>query len=79
MNVKLKNALKSPKWSNSFRIRICDRLREELQEWLKLDHLKMRHCFNKNLEQTETQFVVTYTDASSFALGIVIYSQNSVR
>ena len=75
MSARLKEALKSPKWSNSMKIKIDKDLRTELEEWLKFDHLKMRHCFQKDLQLKDTSYIVTFTDASSFALGISILTK----
>ena len=72
MSDRLKKALAQPNWSNSMLIPIDKELRVELEEWLKFDHLQMKNCFLKDLSLTETEYVVTYTDASSFAIGINI-------
>ena len=72
MNARLKEALKLPNWSNSLKIKIDHELRQELEEWLKFDHLQMKNCFLKDLTLSDTDYIVTYTDASSFALGMNI-------
>ena len=78
MTARLKEALKSPNWSNNLKIKIDKDLREELMEWLKFDHLKMKHCFHRDLNLTDTTYIVTFTDASSFALGISILTKPQI-
>ena len=51
-------------------------LREELEEWLKLDFLKMSHCWSEKFQTEVPPHRVTFTDASSFSASAVVFCKD---
>ena len=56
-------------------ITIEGELKEELEEWIKLDFLQMRHVWSGILQSDDLPHIITWTDASSFSIGVVILAQ----
>ena len=48
-------------------------LRAELEEWLKLDYLQMKHCWKNEINPLEPLFRLSFTDSSSFSASTVIF------
>ena len=76
MNQTIADALASEKWSNSMQIELTSDLRVELEEWIKLDFLQMRHTWWPVLNKDNRPYKVTFTDSSLFAIGIKIQYDN---
>ena len=47
-------------------------LRAEISEWIKLDFLEMKHVWT-DIKSDHRAHVITWTDASSFSIGVVIF------
>ena len=60
----------------TFFITFDDELRVELEQWLKLDFLKMKHCWNENFDTKNIPHRLTFTDASSFSASAVVFCKN---
>ena len=60
----------------TFRVRFDAELRAELEQWLKLDFLKMKHCWNDNFDTKNVPHRLTFTDASSFSASAVVFCKN---
>ena len=57
----------------SYKVQLTEKLRSELSEWIKLDHLQMKHKW-VNFDMLENPpNRVTFTDASSFSAAAVIF------
>ena len=78
MNQTIADSLKDPKWKNSMKIKLRPKLIEELQEWIKLDFLEMRHNWCPINNKDNQPFKVTFTDSSTFAIGIKIQYKNKI-
>ena len=50
-----------------------DALRAELEEWIKLDHLKMSHVWANVFDTEKPPNRITFTDASSFSAAAVVF------
>ena len=59
------------------KIKFTSELRKELEEWVKLDFLKMRHVWSDLLSVSDLPYVITFTDASSFSACALIFKSNS--
>ena len=57
----------------STKVEIDSNLRRELNEWIKLDHLKMCHKWANLLDTDTPPNRVTFTDASSFSAAAVVF------
>ena len=60
----------------TFRVTFNAELRKELMEWLKLDYLKMRHCWKQNFDTSVVPHRITFTDASSFSASAVVFCKD---
>ena len=68
----------SKKLHPSAMLEFSEELILELHEWIKLDHLKMKHVW-ANLKDTELPpNRITFTDASSFAAAAIVFDQEGV-
>ena len=59
-----------------FIVEFDSELRTELEEWVKLDFLKMSHVWNASFEPKISPHRVTFTDASSFSASAVIFCKD---
>ena len=57
----------------SYKVKIDPPLREELSEWIKLDHLKMCHQWANILNSEVPPNRIIFTDASSFSAAAVVF------
>ena len=53
-------------------------LAQELQEWIKLDHLKMKHYWANLTASNKPPNRIIFTDASSFAAAATVFDENGV-
>ena len=61
----------------SYKIKFNQALREELSEWIRLDHLKMTHKWANIFDTNKPPNRITFTDASSFSAAAVIFDGES--
>ena len=59
-----------------FIIQLSDLVREELTEWIRLDFLQMKHVWC-DIENNVLDHVITWTDASSFSIGVVVFEHSN--
>ena len=76
MNQTIADALRLKTWKNSMKIHLRPELKNELIEWIKLDFLKMRHSWWPTLNKDQRPYKVTFTDSSTFAIGVKIQFDN---
>ena len=50
-------------------------LEAEISEWIKLDFLQMKHVW-REIQSDHMAHVITWTDASSFSIGVVIFEHS---
>ena len=60
----------------STKIKLSSDLRKELEEWIKLDHLQMKHQWINIFDIDQPPHRITFTDASSFSAAAVIFDGN---
>ena len=58
-------------------IKFGPKLRNELEEWIKLDHLKMSHTWANVFDAEKPPHRVTFTDASSFSAAALVFDGNT--
>ena len=51
---------------------------DEIKEWLRMDHLKMKHYWANLTDTPLPPNRVTFTDASSFAAAAIVFDENGV-
>ena len=66
-------ALNRKKAVGTFVVKFHAELREELSQWLKLDYLKMKHCWKQSFDTSVVPHRITFTDASSFSASAVVF------
>ena len=61
----------------NYKIKFRNKLKEELSEWIRLDHLKMTHTWANIFDVEKPPNRITFTDASSFSGAAVIFDGDS--
>ena len=72
MNAKIAE-LNAQKADPNTKIYLDPALQAELEEWIKLDYLQMRHCWKSEINPTLPNFRLSFTDSSSFSASVVIF------
>ena len=66
-------------WSGSTPVKFNENLQNEFKIWLKMEQVKMIHVWRPELLKEEKPAKISFTDASSFAIGIVFFKKNGEK
>ena len=73
MNAKIAELNADPTTGNTTKVFLDSALKAELEEWIKLDYLQMRHCWKNEINPSIPNFKLSFTDSSSFSASVVFF------